>query len=317
MELAHGVNTVSPNYAREMREPRNDNRYFIGGDGLEALVQRLHDEGRFVGILNGVQYKNQPTADGFKALGEERAAAKAKFKSYFRVSDGFLLGFVGRAEEQEVHLLAENLDGKPVLEHLLALDNVNIAFLGTGNPKYEALFANATTSRWDGGLTYDEFLARPRRGNIISTIAFDRELARQTWLASDGFHVPSLYEPCGITQMQSMELATPPLVRKTGGLAVTVIPYGQPGATGFAFDGTTREGALRGLIDSVKQARDVFRTYPDEFQAMRERAYNVRFTWADAASKYATLYEQASKKKSAAQKALSRLGTVEGVGRAG
>jgi starch synthase len=142
-----------------------------------------------------------------------------------------------------------------------------------------------------GALTYDEFLSRPRRGNVISTIAFDRELARQTWLASDGFHVPSLYEPCGITQMQSMELATPPLLRKTGGLADTVVAYGQPDATGFVFDGSTREGVLRALIDSVKEARDVFRERPAEFQALRQRAYHARFTWDDAALKYAMLYD--------------------------
>jgi starch synthase len=293
MELAHAVNTVSPNYAREMMQPKDDGRFFVGGAGLDSLAQRLAGERRFVGILNGMQYKSAPTPEGFRALEEGRAAAKDKFRSYFRPRGTFLLGFVGRAVEQKVQLLAEHLDGKPVLEHLLGLQGVNIAFLGTGDSKYEALFSNAATTRWAGSLSYDEFLATSRRGNIISTIAFDKELARQTWLASDAFFVPSLYEPCGITQMQSMELATPPLVRSTGGLADTVVPYGKPNATGFSFDGSTREGVLRALVASVEQARDVFRERPAEFQAMRERAYNVRFTWDDAAQKYAALYDTA------------------------
>lgn len=295
MELAHAVNTVSPNYAKEMMQSRNDDRYFLGGDGLERLTQRLHNEGRFIGILNGMQYKNPPTSAGFHALEQERDASKKKFNSYFHQKDAFLLGFVGRAVDQKVHLLAELLDGRPVLEHILGLRGVNFAFLGQGEREYEALFSNAVASRWDGTISYDKFLTVARRGNIISTIAFDRELARQTWLASDGFHVPSLYEPCGITQMQSMELATPPLVRHTGGLADTVVPYGKPNATGFSFDGRTREGVLRALIASVEQARDVFRDHPNEFQAMRENAYNTRFTWDESADKYAALYETAHK----------------------
>jgi starch synthase len=304
MELAHAVNTVSPNYAKEMTQSRNDDRYFVGGDGLDWLAQRLESEGRFVGILNGMQYKSEPTQEGVRALEQEREAAKKKFSSYFRDSRAFLLGFVGRAVEQKVQLLAEQLGDRTVLEHLLDLGGVNIAFLGTGEPAYEALFSNAMTSRWGGSLSYEKFLACARRGNIISTIAFDRELARQTWLASDGFFVPSLYEPCGITQMQSMELATPPLVRSTGGLADTVVPYGKPNATGFSFDGSTREGVLRALVASVEQARNVFRESPAEFQAMRERAYSVRFTWDDAAQKYAALYKTAHEQNRHAKKAI-------------
>jgi glycogen synthase len=72
-----------------------------------------------------------------------------------------------------------------------------------------------------------------------------------------------------------------------------VVPYGAPDSTGFVFDGTTRDGLLRALIASVKQARDVFRTHPGEFQAMRKRAYNTRFLWEAAAEKYAALYEVA------------------------
>jgi starch synthase len=307
LELAHAVNTVSPNYAKEMMEPRDDARYFIGGDGLEPLVRRLSGAGQFVGILNGLQYKSEPTAEGFAALSEEKKAAKKKFESYFRDGASFLVGFVGRAEEQKVKLLAESLDGKSVLEHILEIPSelgeipgvpgeipgvpgVNVAFLGTGDPEFEALFSAVETSRWAGARTYEEFLTTTRRGNIVSTIAFDKELARQIWLASDIFLVPSLYEPCGITQMQSMELATPPLVRRTGGLADTVVPYGRPDSTGFVFDGATGKNLLRSLVASVREARDVFRNNPAEFQAMRQRAYNTRFTWDDTAQKYAALY---------------------------
>lgn len=294
MELADVTNTVSPNYMREMMQPEDQSCFFEGGKGLEGTAKTLHKQDRLFGILNGIQYKNaNPSDSDFEAVMKEKAEMRTRFGAYFKRPDGLLVGFVGRCVTQKFGLLAESLGGKTVLEHILEIPGVNVAFLATGDPRYESFMANAGVDRFDGSRGYGDILFGGRRGNYVSTVAFDRERARQTWLASDIFLMPSLFEPCGITQLQSMELATPPLVRGTGGLFDTVIDYGQSGSTGFVCDGTTREGVLQSIIDGVLRAKDIKENHPDEFLEMQRRAFDQRFTWEKALPSYEALYEKA------------------------
>jgi starch synthase len=298
MELADVTNTVSPRYMQEMMEPEVRSRFFEGGKGLEGIAKKLHDEQRLFAILNGVQYKNANPSDAdFEAVMKEKAEMRTRFGAYFKQPQGLLVGFVGRCVEQKFGLLTEILGDKTVLEHILEIPGVNAAFLATGDSKYESFMANVGVARFDGSRGYEYILFAGRRGNYVSTVAFDRERARQTWLASDVFLMPSLFEPCGITQMQSMELATPPLVRGTGGLVDTVIDYSQSGSTGFVRDGTTRKEVLRSIIDGVRKAKDVKESDPNGFLAMQRRAFNQRFTWEKALPGYEALYERALTKR--------------------
>ena len=122
---------------------------------------------------------------------------KAALSKDFKNPNAFLLGFVGRAVEQKFKLLTEKVDWnkagtKSVLEHILDIDGINVAILATGIKEYE------------------EFLAKFKsRNNCSITIAFDKEKARQISLGSDVFLMSSLFEPCGITQMESLSYATP------------------------------------------------------------------------------------------------------------
>jgi starch synthase len=294
MELADVTNTVSPNYMREMTRPEDQSRFFEGGKGLEGIAQKLDQERRLFGILNGIQYKiAQPSDADFEAIMKEKVEMRRRFAAYFKQPDGFLVGFVGRCVTQKFGLLAERLGERTVLEHILDIPGVNVAFLATGDPQYESFMANVGAVRFEGSRGYGDMLCVGRRGNYVSTVAFDKDRARQTWLASDIFLMPSLFEPCGITQMQSMELATPPLVRGTGGLLDTVVDYSQPDSTGFVCDGATREEVLRSIIDAVLKAKDVKENRADEFRAMQRRAFDQRFTWEKALPKYEALYEKA------------------------
>ena len=294
MELADVTNTVSPNYMREMMQPENQSRFFEGGKGLEGTAQNLHHQQRLFGILNGIQYRNaDPSEPDFDTVMKEKADMRTRFAAYFKQPHGLLVGFVGRCVTQKFGLLAERLGDKTVLEHILDIPGVNVAFLATGDPQYESFMANVGLARFDGSRGYGDILFAGRRGNYVSTVAFDRERARQTWLASDIFLMPSLFEPCGITQLQSMELATPPLVRGTGGLFDTVIDYSQSGSTGFVCDGTTRERVLQSIIDGVLRAKDIKENHPDEFFEMQRRAFYQRFTWEKALPGYEALYEKA------------------------
>ncbi|MFT3893411.1 MAG: glycosyltransferase [Anaerolineales bacterium] len=205
----------------------------------------------------------------------KKQRVRQSIAQHFEDPNAVLLGFVGRLVEQKFKLLAERMDGKTVLEHILDIPGVNIALLGQGAPEYEELLKTLHG-----------------RNNIAITIGYDAAKARQISLGSDIFLMPSLYEPCGITQMESLSNATAPLVRWTGGLVDTVRPYTDINGTGFGFDGTNRRDVLAHLIQAVIEARDYFQCAGDPFKKVIRRGFDERFSWEDSAMQYIqALYE--------------------------
>lgn len=269
METADVINTVSPTYKKEMTEPEDQSRFFEGGRGLDVVARRRDREGQLYGILNGFEYRTTTDDDAFAATLEAKARAKAALSESFRSGAGCLFGFVGRAVEQKFKLLTERFEGRSVLEHILAIPRVNVAIVATGQREYE------------------EFLAALRgRPNVDVTIAFDRLKAQQISLGSDVFLMPSLFEPCGITQMESLSNATPPLVRWTGGLVDTVKPHTDPSGTGFGFDGANRTDILRNLIDVARDAVRMYFEEPARFRNLQRRGFAERFLWENSATQY-------------------------------
>lgn len=288
IELAHVVTTVSPTYASEITMAEDPDRYFEGAQGLQAITSRVHREGRLIGILNGFEYSFDATEQTFRDTLDRKAKEKKAIAAYFRQPDQILLGFVGRAVEQKFRLLTELLDGRPILEHILDIPGINVAILATGILEYESFIGNIGISRYQNSNSYTELLLLPRRSNYTCTIAFDKALAGRISLASDVFLMPSLFEPCGITQLEAMSNATPPLVRRTGGLADTVVPYPAEKATGFAFGGTTRNEILWNLISTVNSAVELYRTDQLRFEAIQRAAFYQRFMWSESAQSYIT-----------------------------
>jgi|ERR1022692_121183 starch synthase len=273
LEKAHMANTVSPNYAWEMTRQPADDRFFIGGCGLEGVVTELYPH-RFLGILNGFEYGSGPADGGaFRAALQSKAEARANVASEFTRPGDFLLGFVGRAVEQKIRLLSESLRGRPVLEHLLEIPGVNLALVASGEAEYESFLRAVPAER--GG-------AR----NFSAVIRFDPQKADLISRGCDVFLMPSLFEPCGITQLESMAGATPPLVRRTGGLADTVIPHTEAGGTGFVFDGDSRESVLDALVEAVRTAVGVAKSRPERFLQLQENAFRQRFTWRSSSMRY-------------------------------
>jgi starch synthase len=273
------VNTVSENYCKEMTQPENSNRYFEGGKGLHRITQKLYKKGKLIGILNGYEYPFEPTQNNFNQILYKKAEMKSAISNNFSNPQAFLLGFVGRAVEQKFKLLAEKLDGKKVIEHILDIPHLNLAILATGTPEYEKFLRSLTDKE-----------------NCSVTLAFNKEKAIQISLGSDVFLMPSLFEPCGISQMESLSNATPPLVRWTGGLVDTVIPYSKKGGTGFGFDGLNHKEILQNLIKTVKEAKLFFEQKPDKFKTLQHHAFQKRFLWSDSAREYIEkLYEPALK----------------------
>lgn len=288
IELADIVTTVSPTYAREIQEPSAPERHFDGGHGLDDTLRGFAARQRLVGILNGFDYAQEPTAPALMAARERKAREKAALAPYFRRPKQFMIGFVGRAVDQKFRLLAEVLHGRSILEHIVDMPAVNVAMLATGLPEYESFISHMGVRRYAGTATYADLLRLPRRDNFFAAVAFDKALAGRISFASDVLLMPSVFEPCGITQLEAMANATPPIVRRTGGLADTVTGHPANGATGFVFDGSNREQLLTNFLDVVTQAARLFSDEPERFAAIQEAAFAQRFLWKDSAERYIT-----------------------------
>jgi starch synthase len=266
---ADRVNTVSPTYAEETR---TDPAY---GCGLQNVLAEQED--RYSGILNGGDYETwDPQRDtmlparfssgdlkGKKAC-RQALVKKAGLKV---AADRPLCGFVGRLVGQKgVDILV------PVLDRL-ADDGFGFVILGTGEKRLENDM-HQVAKRWPDQVAFID--------------AFDEKLAHLIYAGSDLFLMPSLFEPCGLSQMYALRYGTPPVVRRTGGLADTVIDATDKAGTGFVFD----EGRPEALLGAMRTAERLF-AQPAQWLALQKRGMALDFSWDTAAPHYEELYNQA------------------------
>ena len=270
---ADRLTTVSPTYAREIQTA-------AFGGGLDGLLRtRVSD---LSGILNGVDplvwspendtLLPRPYTIDDAAAG--KAAAKTELQHRFGLSEDNgapLFGMVTRlAPQKGVDLL---LAGLPAL---MALGG-RLALLGSGDAGLEVGFAAA---------------ARAYPGQVGVALGYDEGLSHLIVAGSDSILVPSRFEPCGLTQLYALRYGTPPVVRRTGGLADTVVDanavtLADNSATGFAFDDET-PGAL---LAALQRAIELY----DDAAAWRRvilRAMTRDFRWAASAQEYLSLYLQ-------------------------
>ena len=266
---ADRVNTVSPTYAEETRSTREF------GCGLEGVLA-----GRgaaYGGILNGADYAVwDPSVDGDlpATYGPGRLAGKAKCRAglleelALAPGDGRpVCGFVGRLVQQKgVDLLLPLLDR-------LAGDGWAFAILGTGEARlHDALDA----------------VAARHPDKVAFCREFNEALAHRIYAGSDLFLMPSAFEPCGLSQMYALKYGTPPVVRRTGGLADTVVDAGEPGGTGFVFT----EARPDDLLATLRRAAAV-RDDAAAWSALVARGMACDFGWEGAAAAYEELYADA------------------------
>lgn len=280
--LADILNAVSPTFAREITEP-------IGGCGLDGHILRRRQD--LHGILNGVDYADwSPETDPYleARYSADDLSRKALCKAALQKELGLevapgspLLGVVSRLNYQK------GLDLVAAIAPELMARGAQIALLGMGDPGLESVFRDLS-------------LLFP--GRFAATIGFDNRLAHIIEAGADLFLMPSRWEPCGLNQLYSLRYGTPPIVRATGGLADTVVEFDpiQSAGTGFLF-GPLDPLALR---DKAIWAMEVYRHMPEAFRAMQIRAMKARFTWEDAARKYAELYRSSLEKRKSWPKAI-------------
>ena len=153
------------------------------------------------------------------------------------------------------------------------LDFTQIAVLGTGDPVYEEL--------------YKELEAR-HPGRFAARILFSEELSRRMYAGADIFLMPSRFEPCGLSQMIAMRYGTIPVVRQTGGLADSVIPFNRYSGEGTGF-GFLNFNAHE-MLFTVKDACRVYTDSPVAWENLQRQAMAQDFSWKASALEYRKLY---------------------------
>jgi starch synthase len=265
------LTTVSPSYANEVQTP-------AFGWGLDGLLRSRSNA--LVGILHGVdpQIWNPerdaalPRAYGVADAADGKAAAKAALEARLGLAagdDAPLFGVVSRLTTQKgLDLLLAALPG-------LVEAGAALTLLGAGDADLEAGFAAAAASF---------------PGRVAARIGYDDELAHLIVGAADVVLVPSRYEPCGLTQLYALRYGALPLVRRTGGLADTVVDatavsLADGSATGFAFDAASPEA----LAAAITRSRNLFAERA-VWRRMVRQAMTRDFSWAAAARHYLALY---------------------------
>ncbi|SHI13480.1 starch synthase [Sporobacter termitidis DSM 10068] len=268
LNYADAITTVSPAYAEEIRTD------FYGERAQDILNRRRNV---LTGILNGIDSSAYDpaadtalyalyTADDLSGKAENKKRLQAELGLEVR-DDTPLAILVSRLTEQKgLDLVVRILDELPG-------ENMQLAVLGVGDKKYEDAFSH---------------FAGKYPGKVAARLAFDERLSRKFYAGGDMILIPSLFEPCGLTQMIAMRYGTLPIVRETGGLKDSVTPYNQfTGAgTGFSF----KNFNAHELLDTVRRAIQVYSGDRPAWERLMKNAMAADFSWNASAEKYTALY---------------------------
>lgn len=266
------ITTVSPTYAQEICSPEF-------GEGLDGLLRALSYRKKIIGIVNGIDTEVfHPSIDPLivERYGSENLEGKQKNKLFF-LNEIFgdnadtdttrpLIAFISRFVEQKGIRLF--LESPSTFFSLPAY----WFFLGTGEELYERALQNLS---WE-------------YPNVKVVTRFDERLAHLAYAASDFLVLPSLFEPCGISQMIAMSYGTLPIVRGVGGLRDTVIdyPFNPRLSNGFQF----REFSAHEFFRAVRRALHVYFEEKDLFRTMVANAMQSDFSWKQAIERYIEVY---------------------------
>lgn len=268
LRYADAITTVSPTYANEIQTPEF-------GEGLDGVLRERSYA--LQGILNGIDVAGfDPATDKRIAANytvEDRsgkAVCKAKLQEELGLEvrdDRPLMVMVTRLTRQKgMDLVMYALDR-------ILSGGVQVAVLGTGDRDYE------------DGLRYfqDKY-----PGTMAARIEFDPALSQRMYAAADMFLMPSKFEPCGLSQIIAMRYGTLPIVRETGGLKDTVIPYNEFTGKGTGFSFSNFNGDEMG--DAVFRAARLFWDNRDAWNQLVTQAMSQDFSWTRSADKYLDLY---------------------------
>ena len=266
---ADKVTTVSNTYAEEIKVP-------FYGERLDGLMNARSNV--LSGIVNGIDYDeyNPETdvwlttnynVDNFRKEKVKNKVALQKELGLEVDSKVMMIGIVSRLTDQKgFDLIAHVMDE-------LCQDPIQIVVLGTGDEKYENMFRHFA---WK----YPE--------KVSANIFYSDALSKKIYGSCDAFLMPSLFEPCGLSQLMSLRFGTLPIVRETGGLKDTVKAYNEYEKTGTGFSFTNYNA--HEMMHTVRYAEQVFYDKKRDWNKMIERAMKEDFSWGNSAKQYEELY---------------------------
>lgn len=277
VEYANTITTVSPTYAKEIQSQQY-------GCGLDELLRSRKN--RIFGVLNGIDtHEWNPAEDMYLPYRFSEKDLRGKAETKRMVQQRFnlpvdekacLIGIISRLAEQKGFF--ELIEGPDfALKHMLEDLPVQVLIIGTGDKRLEESLSE---------------MAKAYK-NLSFNMIFSNEAAHLVEAASDFFLMPSRYEPCGLNQMYSLAYGTIPIVRKTGGLADSVIDIDQhpKQGTGIVFD--TLSG--QAIYDSVKRAVQLYTDDPERMHELRKRGMAIDFSWNRSAREYEKIYNGSKK----------------------
>ena len=263
------ITTVSETYAEEIKTS-------FYGEGLDGLLNSRSNDLR--GIVNGIDYKDfDPQTDPFieknynaRDFRKEKVKNKLKLQEELGLkkdANTMMIGIVSRLTDQKgFDLIAYIMDE-------LCQDNVQIVILGTGEERYENMFRH-----------FDWKYSDKVSGNIY----YSEPLSHKIYAACDAFLMPSLFEPCGLSQLMALRYGTVPIVRETGGLKDTVEPYNEYESTGTGFSFLNYNA--HEMLSTIRYAEKIYYDKKREWNKIIDRGMAKDFSWYTSAAKYQEMY---------------------------
>ncbi|PYZ93806.1 glycogen synthase GlgA [Salipaludibacillus keqinensis] len=264
---ADKITTVSPSYAEEIKDP-----YY--SEGLHPI---LHErDADLVGVINGINIKDyHPMKDPYIKVNYKHSRVKKKENKIFLQEEFGLpvnrdipmyVAISRLVEQKGFHLLER------ILEDFLQED-VQIIILGTGEKEFEDSFSH---------------IASRYRDKMVTLLKFDEGLARRLYAGADFFIMPSMFEPCGLSQLIALQYKTVPIVRETGGLKDTVQPFNDFTGEGNGFSFTNYNA--HDLLSVLMYSLNVYHQ-PEHWSRLLKNVNKSQFSWKESAKAYAEIYE--------------------------
>ncbi|KKW47546.1 MAG: Glycogen synthase [Parcubacteria group bacterium GW2011_GWA1_60_11] len=271
IRYADVINTVSPTYAQEITTPEY-------GELLDDLLRERRS--RLFGILNGIDRDSYDPATDPRLEARydaktvsRRAENRTALRRKFNLPDDPtvpLLGIVSRLTDQKGFGLL--LDAA---HPLLANFKFQLIVLGSGDPNLMSFFRD---------------LAERYPQQVAAHLTYDEALPRMIYGGADAILIPSRFEPSGLTQMEAMRYGAIPIVRKTGGLADSVLDYAPEAQTGTGF--VFEKFDHHALFGTIVRVLETYR-YPDAWKGIQRRGMAADFSWLKSAEEYLRLFDRA------------------------
>ena len=270
------ITTVSKTYAEEIKTG-------FYGEGLDGLLRARSNS--LVGIVNGIDYTfynpetdaditAQYNTENFAEKKTENKLALQKELGLKEDPNVFMLGIVSRLTDQKGFDLIDC-----VMEQICA-ENVQLVVLGTGERRYEDMF---------------RYYADKYSDRVSANIYYSEPMSHKIYASCDAFLLPSLFAPCGLSQLMSLRYGTLPIVRETGGLRDTVEAYNEVdgSGTGFSFANYNAHE----MLSIINYAKKVFYHDKAAWNGMQKRAMEKDFSWNSSAREYEKLYDKLTEEK--------------------